>query len=126
MGYTPAVINQEEFDKRFGFKRVDLSLSSRIYNTFVEAKHWGWRQWLNFVRNYFPLTQWLTEYNWKKAFIMDVIGGLMMAVMSIPQGLAYGYMVGLKPTHGLYTGIVGPLVYAVLGTSRHASPGKFS
>ncbi|CAD5222619.1 unnamed protein product [Bursaphelenchus okinawaensis] len=122
----PAVMNLEEFDKRYGFRRVDLSLSSRIYNCLAEAKRWSFLQWLWFIKCFFPITQWLVDYDWKHDFLMDCISGVMMAVMCIPQGLAYGFLVGLKPTHGLYTCIVGPLVYAVLGTSKHASPGAFA
>ncbi|CAD5231935.1 unnamed protein product [Bursaphelenchus xylophilus] len=124
--YVPAVINQEEFDKKYGFRRVDLSLITRIYHYVAEARRWSYIQWIWFVRGFFPITQWLADYDWKHDLLMDFIGGVMLAIMSIPQGLAYGLLVGLKPTHGLYTCIVGPLVYAVLGTSKHASPGAFA
>lgn len=40
-------------------------------------------------------------------------------------GLAYSLIIGLPPIFGIYTGIVAPLIYAILGTSRHASTGFF-
>ncbi|VBB31142.1 unnamed protein product, partial [Acanthocheilonema viteae] len=42
------------------------------------------------------------------------------------KGLAYGLMVGIPPIYGIYTGIVGPMIYVFLGTSRHASTGAFA
>uniref|UniRef100_A0A914RMJ1 SLC26A/SulP transporter domain-containing protein n=1 Tax=Parascaris equorum TaxID=6256 RepID=A0A914RMJ1_PAREQ len=44
----------------------------------------------------------------------------------ILHGLAYGMMVGIPPIYGIYTGIVGPLVYTFLGTSHQASTGAYA
>ena len=45
---------------------------------------------------------------------------------SFIPGLAYGMLVGVPPSYGLITGIIGPFVYALFGTSKHASPGSFA
>lgn len=73
-----------------------------------------------------PIVQWLRRYHWRQWILADIIGGLMCSIMSVPQGLAYGYMVGVPPNYGLITGIFGPLIYALLGTSKHTSPGSFA
>jgi SulP family sulfate permease len=53
----------------------------------------------------------------------DVSAGLIVAVMMIPQGLAYALVAGLPPVVGLYASIVPPLLYAVFGTSSTQSIG---
>lgn len=39
-------------------------------------------------------------------------------------GLAYGYLAGVPPIHGLYTSIYLSLLYVVFGSSKHAAPGE--
>lgn len=47
----------------------------------------------------------------------DLIAGLMMAVLVIPQSLGYAALAGLPPIMGLYASIVPTLVYAYIGAS---------
>ena len=47
----------------------------------------------------------------------DVTAGLTVAVMLIPQGMAYATLAGMPPVTGLYAAIVGIVAYALLGTS---------
>eukprot|EP01104_Vermistella_antarctica_P008941 TRINITY_DN228_c0_g1_i4.p1 TRINITY_DN228_c0_g1~~TRINITY_DN228_c0_g1_i4.p1 ORF type:complete len:713 (+),score=97.48 TRINITY_DN228_c0_g1_i4:462-2600(+) len=51
------------------------------------------------------------------------MAGITVAIMLVPQGLAYAILAGLPPIYGLYTGFVPLFIYAVLGTSRHICPG---
>jgi len=53
----------------------------------------------------------------------DVIAGLTVAVMVVPQGMAYAALASLRPEIGLYSCIVPILTYAVLGTSRQLAVG---
>src|SRR5689334_21669054 len=48
----------------------------------------------------------------------DAIAGLTVAVISLPQAIAYGLVAGLTPQMGLYTAIVGPIVGALWGSSN--------
>jgi SulP family sulfate permease len=50
-----------------------------------------------------------------------VRAGLAVAVLLIPQGMAYAALAGMPPITGLYAAMVSLVVYAVLGTSNHAS-----
>jgi sulfate permease, SulP family len=56
----------------------------------------------------------------------DLLAGLTLWALLIPQGLAYGQLAGLSPVTGLYIGLVGMLVYALLGSSRYMTVGPES
>ncbi len=48
----------------------------------------------------------------------DVLAGLTISVVLVPQALAYAMLSGVPPVLGLYAAVLPPLVYALLGTSR--------
>ena len=56
----------------------------------------------------------------------DVLAGLTVGVMAIPQSMAYALLAGLSPIYGLYTSLVPPFVYALLGGSRQLHVGPVS
>src|SRR5499426_4697880 len=69
------------------------------------------------IRQLLPVLDWLPAY--RRAWLLpDVLGGLALWAVMVPEGMAYSGIVGVPPIVGLYT-IVPPLVaYALLGTSR--------
>src|SRR5215510_3225436 len=69
------------------------------------------------IRQLLPVLDWLPAY--RRAWLMpDVLAGLAVWAVMVPEGMAYAGIVGVSPIMGLYT-IVPPLiVYALLGTSR--------
>ena len=53
----------------------------------------------------------------------DVVAGLSVAIVLIPQGMGYAMLAGLPPIAGLYAALLPPIVYALLGTSRQLAVG---
>ena len=53
------------------------------------------------IRAFIPALQWLPNYN-KKDLSGDLSAGIIVAVMLIPQGMAYAMLAGLPPVIGLY------------------------
>lgn len=69
-----------------------------------------------------PTTSFLKNYN-KKWLLPDIIAGLTVAIVLIPQGIAYSILAGLDPIFGLYAALVPLLIYAFLSTSKYLSIG---
>lgn len=59
----------------------------------------------------------------RKSLRADLVAGLTVAVMGVPQAMAYALIAGLPPVYGLYTAIVTCAVAALLGSSRHLVTG---
>lgn len=74
------------------------------------------------LKSYLPIAEWLPAYT-RKDLGFDLIAGLTVGVMLVPQGMAYSLLAGMPPIYGLYAGIVPLIVYAIFGTSRHLSIG---
>lgn len=74
------------------------------------------------IKKYIPILEWLPTYN-KSYFKNDLVAGLTVCVMLVPQGMAYALLAGMPPIYGLYSGLVPLFLYAILGTSRQMSIG---
>lgn len=49
-----------------------------------------------------PIIKWIKEYNIRQCLLKDLISGLTIGVVQIPQGMGYSIMAGLPPINGLY------------------------
>ncbi|KQV59854.1 MULTISPECIES: SulP family inorganic anion transporter [unclassified Duganella] len=68
---------------------------------------------------------WLRNY--RRAMLPgDISAGIVVAMMMIPQGMAYALVAGLPPVTGIYASILPPIVYAVFGTSMTQSVGPMA
>jgi SulP family sulfate permease len=74
------------------------------------------------IARFFPIIKDLLTYNQATLF-SDLIAGLSIAVIVIPQGLAYAMIAGLPPIYGLYAALIPQLIHGILGTSRHPAVG---
>jgi sulfate transporter 4 len=59
----------------------------------------------------------------KENLAIDVIAGLSVGFMVVPQGMSYALLAGMPAVYGLYGAFVPVLVYALLGSSRHLATG---
>ncbi len=65
-----------------------------------------------------PILGWIRGYQvgW---IVDDVIAGLTVGMMLVPQGIAYASGIAmLAPEYGLYASFMGLFIYAILGTSK--------
>ncbi|GKV06566.1 hypothetical protein SLEP1_g18441 [Rubroshorea leprosula] len=69
-----------------------------------------------------PSLQWLPHYN-LGLLKYDLLAGLTITSVAIPQGISYAKLAGVPPIIGLYSSFVPPFVYAIFGTSKHLAVG---
>uniref|UniRef100_H3AX38 Sulfate transporter n=1 Tax=Latimeria chalumnae TaxID=7897 RepID=H3AX38_LATCH len=75
--------------------------------------------------DFFPVLQWLPRYKFKDWILGDLLSGLIVGVLLVPQSIAYSLLAGQEPVYGLYTSFFASLIYFLMGTSRHISVGIF-
>ena len=74
---------------------------------------------------FLPILKWLPQYD-RSWLRFDIIAGLTLWGLVVPEAMAYAGIAGLPPQAGLYTLVAALLVYALLGTARHLSVGPTS
>jgi len=74
------------------------------------------------LSRYLPFLEWTKDYK-KSWFTEDLLAGITIGIMVIPQGMAYALLANLPPIYGLYTAIIPMLIYPLLGSSRRLSVG---
>ncbi|EEF48459.1 low affinity sulfate transporter 3 [Ricinus communis] len=77
---------------------------------------------ISFLQSLFPILSWGRGYRVSK-FKSDLMAGLTLASLSIPQSIGYANLAKLDPQYGLYTSVVPPLIYSVMGSSREIAIG---
>jgi sulfate permease, SulP family len=71
----------------------------------------------NWAVSLLPILQWLPAYR-RHDIAGDLMGGAVVAIMLVPQAMAYAMLAGLPPQAGLYASLLPLVLYAMLGSSR--------
>ena len=71
----------------------------------------------NLLSRYLPILSWLPKYQrlWLRT---DLIAGLTVVALLIPEGMAYAEIAGVPPQTAFYAAPIGLLAFAIFGTSR--------
>ena len=72
----------------------------------------GWR-----MARFLPIFEWLPRYR-REDIGGDLMAAAVVAIMLVPQSMAYAMLAGLPLQVGLYASILPLLLYALLGSSR--------
>lgn len=75
------------------------------------------------MQNWFPLFKQLKNYDLNNDLKGDLNAALIVAIMLIPQGMAYAMLAGLPPVMGLYASTIPLFIYALMGSSRQLAVG---
>lgn len=68
------------------------------------------KQSIDYLSSLFPFSRWIFSYN-LRWLVGDMIAGITVGLVVIPQGMAYAKLAGLPVQFGLYTSFMGALVY---------------
>ncbi|KAJ9129699.1 hypothetical protein P3X46_035303 [Hevea brasiliensis] len=115
------------FDNPRSFR---ATLKSHLKETFFpddpfrqfRKEKFGGRVVKKAVQYFIPIFEWLPNYN-LRLFQFDLLAGITIASLAIPQGISYAELANLPPIIGLYSSFVPPLIYAVFGNSKHIAVG---
>ncbi|XP_027865209.1 sulfate transporter [Xiphophorus couchianus] len=77
------------------------------------------------ILSFVPILQWLPHYKLKDWILGDIMSGLIVGILLVPQSIAYSLLASQDPIYGLYTSFFSSIIYAILGSSRHISVGIF-
>ena len=71
----------------------------------------------NLLHRYLPILAWLPKY--ERAWLRtDLIAGLIVVALLVPEGMAYAQIAGVPPQTAFYAAPIGLLAFAIFGTSR--------
>ncbi|XP_068631946.1 sodium-independent sulfate anion transporter-like [Battus philenor] len=82
----------------------------------------GWRQR---AARLLPALRWARRYSRGDA-VADVVAGVTLGLMLVPQSIAYASLANLPVQYGLYSAFVGTMLYVLLGTVKEVSIGPTS
>ena len=74
------------------------------------------------LKRIFPFIEWFKNYN-LETFRIDAISGLTVALVLIPQSMAYAQLAGLPAYYGLYASFMPPMIASLFGSSRQLATG---
>jgi SulP family sulfate permease len=77
----------------------------------------GWRQ------AFIPFLRWIGELRNRDTVRADIIAGITVALVLVPQSMAYAQLAGLPVYYGLYASFLPPMVAALFGSSRQLATG---
>ncbi|MAT83586.1 MAG: sodium-independent anion transporter [Gammaproteobacteria bacterium] len=86
-------------------------LPGRFINLALQLRVKNWQ-------SYIPIVPTLARYR-RDDLSHDIVAGIVLGVITVPQAIAYAFLAGLPAEAGLYASLVPMVIYAVFGSSKH-------
>lgn len=112
--------------------RGESVFSVQSSDTFVEEEpttaEWllellpSGQELLEYIRSLFPFLNWIGHYN-LQWFLGDLVAGVTVGAVVVPQGMAYALLAKLDPQFGLYSSFMGVILYWFFATSKDITIG---
>ncbi|XP_022728352.1 sulfate transporter 3.1-like isoform X1 [Durio zibethinus] len=83
------------------------------------------RKFILGLQYFLPILEWAPRYS-LQFLKADLIAGITIASLAIPQGISYAKLANLPPIIGLYSSFIPPLIYAMMGSSRDLAVGTIA
>ncbi|XP_015076382.1 probable sulfate transporter 4.2 [Solanum pennellii] len=86
----------------------------------ARMKGMTWKEWIEL---FFPCYRWMRTYKVREYLQSDLMAGITVGIMLVPQSMSYAKLAGLQPIYGLYSGFIPIFVYTIFGSSRQLAIG---
>ena len=80
------------------------------------------QRFIEYTTSLFPIAKWILHYNLTWAYA-DIVAGVTVGVVMVPQSMSYAKLAGLPAQYGLYSAFVGVFIYCFFATSKDVSIG---
>lgn len=107
------------------YEPADFSTKEIILKKAREVCTCNHQTIITFFCRLFPVLDWLPRYNIKTQLLGDVISGLLVGIVAIPQSISYSLLANQDPIYGIYTNFFCNIIYVIMATSRHNFVGSF-
>ncbi len=125
--YNRPVMSAKYLEENYDYNEINSQNVVRSAAKYVKKYYKPSKDcFTTFMMKRIPFINWIVNYDIKNALVNDLVGGLTVGVIQVPQAMAYSQMAGLPPANGLYVTFFHCLIYFFLGTSRHLSPGTYA
>ena len=75
------------------------------------------------LKRLFPFKDWISDLRNPKILRADIVAGLTVALVLVPQSMAYAQLAGLPPYYGLYASFLPVAIASIFGSSRQLATG---
>ncbi|XP_054164340.1 sulfate transporter-like [Oppia nitens] len=131
------VVNYTDIDSKYNNTSTPTTPTTPNNNIIESFKHKSYKylrkRWKRLsiadtLLPMFPIIRSARNYPFFRInpLVYDIVAGLTLATIQIPEAMANGYLSGMGPEYGLFVAFFPGLVYALMGTSHHTSLGTFS
>lgn len=106
-----------------------IRINSLFLRFIIIAQFAGWHVAVSksevrpFWELFFPFLAWIGDLKDKQTLKADIIAGVTVALVLVPQSMAYAQLAGLPVYFGLYASFLPPMVAALFGSSRQLATG---
>ena len=98
-----------------------MKKTKRVIQAYQD--HLRQRTTSEWIETLLPCYKWLQTYQWRSTLSKDVVAGVTVGAMIIPQSMSYAKLAGLPVQYGLYSALVPVYIYAFFGSSRQLAVG---
>lgn len=78
---------------------------------------------INWQEKFLPFMGWIGQLKTRGVMRADIIAGITVALVLVPQSMAYAQLAGLPPYYGLYASFLPGIIAALFGSSRQLATG---
>ena len=119
------IYSQDEFDEVHQYDKPPKEMFN-VKDSLRSMCTCSRQCWKEMVLNRLPVISIMANYRWKEWLLSDIMAGISVGVIHIPQGMGFSLLASLPAVYGLYSSIFPVFFYFLFGTSRHISFGTMA